>query len=65
MSVAADQERHSGNKEFQVKVGEEMHANEKKMAKMRKQIDVQEVVLSAPSHAALIRLWALGSGLWA
>lgn len=46
MSVAADQERHSGNKEFQVKVGEEMHANEKKMAKMRKQIDVQEATIT-------------------
>ena len=45
MSVAADTERKSGNKEFQLKVQAEMKQNNKKMAKMVKQIDVQEATI--------------------
>ena len=42
MSVAADVERKSGNKAFQLKVQAEMKENDKKMAEMVKQIDEQE-----------------------
>jgi hypothetical protein len=46
MSVAADIERKSGNKEFQLKVQEEMRHNDKEMDKMVKQIDVQEATIA-------------------
>jgi len=47
MSVAADVERKSGNKEFQLKVHAEMRQNDKKMGKMVKQIDEQEATIAA------------------